>query len=513
MLHFCSSSSNSVGLVRVAAAAALMVTLAGGCAGGRETTPLHVVRDVGESAQKRVKAVEQIREQQSAGARAGEGTITPRDVYKEIAWTVSQPPKLRAAVVDALLNDRDEKIVADAKEMAKLMLPKESAREVVVVICRNAGTKGWKDFTPAIVRSYSRTLPGVTEADRCEHTALKDLHPGVDPADTAMGVFLDPPKVPPTEGIDWTMRYRTDAWNVLARLDPDGAKRRAMLAGATSAKGDAVLEALVAARDQLRIVPLTGEELAWLVSLHDARKKENASWWKETAQAVAKTPADAGDLRLRHLEAVRWAAANAPELFSMNRQQLTAGMQARLSGREFHQRTVRMERKEDGPTKSELFEKRCMELSWGDLLSLTAIDRAIREPQVVKTLLAQSESDRADTSTEYGGLLAFRRGGQAETPVVMLYMPRGSQRHSDTQFVASDDMIGSSDLALAHYHFHVQKERNAEYAGPSIGDLDYAARYGRACVVFTSVKEGELAADYYQPGDVTIDLGSIKAAP
>jgi hypothetical protein len=500
---------------RMVAAALVCVAAAtgGGCSSGPERSKLNIVRDRAESASKRTKAVEEIREEQSAAARAGEGAITPKDVYKEIAWTVSEPPRLRAAVIDALLNDKDQAVVNDAREMTKLMLPKEGAREVVVAICRNAGTKGWVDFTPAIVRAYAKTLPGVTEEDRVERRALMDLHPGKPVEEAVFGVFLNPPQIPPTEGIDWTMRYRADAWNVLARIDPQGTARTTLMQTAGASGTDPVLDALRAASSQLRVVPITGDELTWLVSLHSPKNKDNAAWWKSAAAAVSRVPASE-TLRMRHLEPVRWAAANRPEYLSMPRSQLEQAVQARLSGRQFYQRTVTEGKKVDGPVKSELFDRRVAELSWGDLLALVVIDEAVHQPHIVKALFAQASSDRADTSTEYGGLMAFKQNkGEPERPVVMLYMPRGAQRRGDTQFVASDEMVGASDQSLVHYHFHVQKERNAEYAGPSRGDYEYATRFGRSCLVFTSIREGVMAIDYYQPGDVCIDLGGLVQTP
>ena len=102
--------------------------------------PLSVLRDTSESATRRLQAVSDLRASQSAAERVGVDAVAPRDVYKEIAWTTGQPPALRAAVVDALLNDRDESVVNDARDMAKMMLPKEGAREVTVAICRNAAS-------------------------------------------------------------------------------------------------------------------------------------------------------------------------------------------------------------------------------------------------------------------------------------------------------------------------------------------------------------------------------------
>src|SRR5439155_532896 len=136
--------------------------------------------------------------------------------------------------------------------------------------------------------------------------------------------------------------------------------------------------------------------------------------------------------------------------------------------RKMYPRTAK-EGKNPGPVKSELLERRASELSWGDLLAILVIDEAIHQPQVVSALYAQAQADREDKTTEYGGLLAWKRGtpstptptptattaptpNAAEHSVVMLYMPRGTQRVSDTKFIASDDMLTTGDLSLAHYH-------------------------------------------------------------
>ncbi len=94
-------------------------------------------------------------------------------------------------------------------------------------------------------------------------------------------------------------------------------------------------------------------------------------------------------------------------------------------------------------------------------------------------------------------------------PAAILYPPRPGSRRGDHEFVASTDMILQSDDALAHYHFHVQEPRNSEYAGPSANDLAYSARYGRSCLVLTSVASGVMDVDFYQPDGAVIDLGEI----
>lgn len=462
---------------------------------------------------KRVESVSELRSQgQSAGVRIGR--IAPRDVYKEIAWTTQEPGSLRAAVIDALLNDPDPAIVEDAKQMAKLLLPKEGSREVVVTVCKNAGTKGWTDFTPAIVRAYSQNVGDVEEVNRVEAVALRDLHPGKPIEEVVFDVFMNPPKVDKTEAIDWTMRYRSDAWEVLSRLDPTGANRQRMVANVASADQDPVLQAVRASGKDLRCIPINGEELNWLAELRDPKQKENGLWWRQTTAGVAQVSAQlAPALRLRHMEPIRWASLNRPSLLSMTREQLLAELTGRLAGRKTYQRTAtegKAQATTQGPRKSELLERRADELSWGDILAIIVIDEAIHQPQVVSALFSQAQADQEDKSTEYGGLLAWKQSGSdKEYSVVMIYMPRSAQRISDLRFIASDDMITAGDLSLAHYHFHVQKEKNAEYAGPSKGDLEYADRFGRSCLVLTSVSRGVMAVDYYQSGDVVIDLGGL----
>ncbi|HMN42928.1 MAG TPA: hypothetical protein PKE29_18960, partial [Phycisphaerales bacterium] len=89
------------------------------------------------------------------------------------------------------------------------------------------------------------------------------------------------------------------------------------------------------------------------------------------------------------------------------------------------------------------------------------------------------------------------------------YPPRTTERKDDRTFMAAEAMFKDSPRAIAHYHFHVQKPNNSDYAGPGRGDLEYATTHGRNCLVFTSVREGVMDVDYYQNNGVVIDLGEI----
>jgi hypothetical protein len=153
------------------------------------------------------------------------------------------------------------------------------------------------------------------------------------------------------------------------------------------------------------------------------------------------------------------------------------------------------------------------------VLAVLVVDDAILEPGVAAELFAQAIKDRADTSTEHGGLLWAGENACAKVESsrtehgafrVTLFEPRPTQRKNDRTFIAPDEMFGADARAAAHYHFHVQVAANSEYASPGRGDLEYATAHGRSCIVLTSVREGVMNVDYYQRGEVVIDLGEVR---
>jgi hypothetical protein len=118
-----------------------------------------------------------------------------------------------------------------------------------------------------------------------------------------------------------------------------------------------------------------------------------------------------------------------------------------------------------------------------------------------------ADSDRADKSTEYGGVIGFDTGVRFS---LMEFPPRPGQRIADNRFIASIDMFDASDDALFHFHMHVQRYRNATYAGASAGDIDYAKHHGRSCLLFSFTDRQTLNVDYYQGNGATLDLGEIR---
>jgi len=489
--------------------------LLGGCASdsardGRD--PLAELRNAAAPEKYRSQQVSKAWNATEPGSASRAGT---RKVFKDMLWGAGASGMVRVELAKALLSDTDPEGIEDTRQMLRLMLPREADRAVVTEICKSAAERGWNDFVPAMIRSYSRSVPALkNEEDRAERIAIKTLVPDKPVERVAYEVFLNPPASDTTSlPVDWAERTRVDAWDLLARLDTDGQLRASLIEEGDS-NDELIMEMRAALRD-LKTIPLTGEEIRWLRRLRQPRNLDNQRWWTEASSAIAKLPRERyGLLRMRHAEPVRWAAAHKPEWLEKSREELLAIVTQRIEPREHYYRSVRNE----GP-QSERLQEWGEKLKWGDLLSILVIDEALAEPTIVRRLFECALLDRKDETTEYGGTIRATETmsapptsvtGKPVPFVATLYPPRPGQRKNDETFIASDDMISSSDTALLHFHMHVQKAFNSSYAGPSDGDLDYANRLGRSCLVLTGISDGLMNVDFYQSNGAVIDMGEIK---
>ncbi|GAB4387094.1 MAG: hypothetical protein Kow0022_18190 [Phycisphaerales bacterium] len=432
-----------------------------------------------------------------------------RAAFKDLAWSPATPVDVRVACIAHLLDDPDPAGQADARAMARLMLPTERSRTVVSAIAARAAQNGWTEMTSALVRSFARPVENVPDDQRAERIALEQLHPDRPLADTLFDVFLNPGFDDAPAELRLNQRTRADVWDLLGRLDPGGGLRRGLIERAQAddvpASTRSSVLALQRALDALHVVPRTGDELRWIESLCDG-SQENEQWLAEARAAVASlSPEARQSLELRHIEPIRWASLYRPQLLGQSQQTLLDELAGRLDGRTHYERSAE-KRVLEQPRKERLSDWADV-LNWGDLVSILVIDEAVRQPQVVDRLFEQVEIDRDDRTTEYGGVL---EPAQADQFRILLFRPRVRDRKSDTEFVASEDMIRYADRATAFYHQHVQSTAEPKFAGPSEADLLYAARSGRNCVVFTAVGKSTLNVDYYQPNAAVIDLGTIR---
>lgn len=433
---------------------------------------------------------------------------TTRNAFKDLAWSPAAPVDVRVACITHLLDDPDPAGQADARRMAMLMLPTERSRTVVSAIAARAGQRGWKEMTSALVRSYARPVEGVPDEQRAERMALEQMYPDRSLADTLFAVFLDPgyDDAPPELGLN--QRTRADVWDLLGRVDQTGELRRGLIRRAqaddVSESTRASVRALQRALDSFGVVPRTGDELRWIESLADG-SAENETWWREASSAIDALSSEQREgLELRHIEPLRWVRAHRPDLLGQSRQALLQSLESTLAGRDHFKRSA--EKMVLGQMRKERLADWAPVLSWADLVTIFVIDEAVRQPALVDRLYQQVEIDHADRTTEYGGVIEATADG---TFRILLFRPRVRDRKSDTEFVASEDMIRYADRALAFYHQHVQRQANPSHAGPSEADLLFAARSGRNCVVFTGVGKSGLNVDYYQPNGVVLDLGVV----
>lgn len=477
--------------------------LAGGCASGPIDAPLASMNDPKATPGVRRAAVESAMDKAIAGEADREAV---RESLKRVVWGRGNWIELRLSAARELLSD--EEGLADTRTMFRLLMQTEKNPKMIELIGNEAADREWNDLTAALVRSWSRPTPETPDDQRSERAALERMHPGRPVEDVVFDVFtgsIDDGGKPLTD------KQRQDAWSLLRRLDTTGEKTLALLAGGTSADdGDRLTRVLRRGARELGVVPDTGDELAWLDRLAG---REYEALWSEAAAATARlTPEQrtaGGGLRLRHVLAARWAAANKPDWLAASREELIGALRSTVDPRRQHLRGGALKtaggRNESVVANADL-------LSWGDALLALIAAQAVEDPSLRRAVLSHAEEDKRDTSTELGGVIDATASGF----IIRKFPPRPSQRYGDQRFVASPEMIEQGSDALLHYHMHANDYSNSEYAGPSEEDIDYATRQARACIVFTYIDRFTMNADYFQPAAAgkpaaIIDLGEITS--
>lgn len=502
----------TAGLTAGCLALAVVVSGAAGCASassqrGRTVDPLTDAANPDLDVNRRIAGVRE------SAAQAKQGEIDRRAwreaIKTKVVWLAGTPAVVRLPAIDALLED-DE---ADTRRMLALMIPRDPQRPVVDRAAQLAAERGWKEMTPALVRRWSVRMVQIPDEERTERAALAALHPDAPIERVVFDVFATPASA---GSGDLGERARNDAWALLCRIDKGLARTREYLATLEdAAAADAKIAALRAAATDLKAVPSSGEQLEWLQSL---RTPERSAFWSEARDAIARlSPEQTRGFALRHASAARWAAARRPEWLAASRDALLAELSSRLEGRKFWQRSAELV--EGARPRRETLAEAERDLVWGDALLALIADEALKDPAVVAGMFAQVDADRADRTTEYGGVLDFAAGAPASASggaaaeggfAALSFPPRAGQRTADNRFVVSPELLERGHTGLFHYHFHARVAREAEYAGPGEGDVEYAERFGRSCLVLTSVSENALDVDYYQPNGAVIDLGEIR---
>lgn len=465
-----------------------------GCGGASQQAiddPLGVLGDPDATTRSKsvaVRAVARMSREGEIDAEVG------RELLKRTAWGRGNRPDVRNAAIDELHADDP----SDTARMLSLMLPTENHWPVIEHVCNLAVETNSTEMIPALVRSWARPVQRPADDERPERAALLTLAPDQPIEQTVFAVFAsnhDPDD-------QFAERTRRDAWTLLSRIDPAGATTKEYIAQATDVQDDPILMDLqIVARD-LSAIPLTTEQLEWV---EDLREPERAAFWNDAKRQVASlNDAQREGFELRHVAGVLWAAQHRSEWLASTRRQLLDLAEAELDGRRHTRRSADFPDAMTAP-KEDIDHWR-KDLVWGDALLILIASEAVNQPDVIRELYEQADHDMRDESTEHGGILDAAEGDAFKA---YSYPPRPAQRSSDNRFVASPELLDAGATALFHYHFHAQTFSNSDYAGPGPGDLDYAKRFGRSCLVLTFTSKNALGVDYYQPDGARIDLGSI----
>lgn len=406
---------------------------------------------------------------------------------RELVWIKYQPTELRCYAIDELI-EHDE---AEARQFLSRRLMIVNDWKTYDHIHKIVEERNWTDFTPGLVRRYAIQVGFIDDLKRPERELIAALNPNQEVEAVILRVFADP---------DYAKRIETRAaaWALLNRL-VDREKLMAMLMELQTQE-PLVLDLQAGARE-LHVTADSMETITWLRVL---RTEEHREFWAKARAAVARLNAEQRKgLKLRHLGLLARLYETNDPMLGKSRADLMRQLSGFVSAQQHYYKGPTF----DGPMDSvpqRLYEWRD-ELCWGDLAVMNAITRTFGDPATIAEWFQQAEADMRDEISEHGGLLRWDERGEL---AAVAYRPQF--RKHDLAYYATKQMILDAYTALAHYHFHAQKYRNVDYAGPGMGDQKRIGGIQRFNgLVLTFISENKLNVDYYCGRKVIVDLGSI----
>jgi len=472
--------------LRRRAAVALGTVLAGllgGCSAGPDAIddPAATLADVERSTSRHLAALDAV----AATPDPDQATL---DVLHRLLWVPGYTNEARERALEVLEIEDPEGL----QQTIRQRLPRLTNWSWLTRLSEIVAERGWRQQTPALVSSWGRpTDDDVAEWDRPEAKAMVAMYGRESTVDEVFELMVASNR-PSDQGL------RTRCWDLLQRLD-ERDRLVALLAEDVDPDEDLMLADLSAAARDLGLVPMNREEILWLRSL---RQPEHAGFWAEASLAVADLPAERRTaLEVRDLPVVVAAARHEPGILAVDTDELRVEVARDLSSA----RTADRRDAFGVSTMPRTIDRAGDDLTWGDLAAIRMARQALAVPQVVAHLFDYAERDRADESTEYGGLIRLDDAGRFE---VLEYPPR--IRHHDEKFIASQAMFDAGYTAQFHFHFHAQRHSNRDYAGPALGDWKYADATRTNCLVMTFLDERSLNVDYYRHGRLIVDLGTVR---
>ena len=412
------------------------------------------------------------------------------DQLAQIIWRPGYTVDIRQQAFDRLVRYDEERLRTTIRQRLPRLTGIRAWQEQ---LCVQIADRGWVDLSPALVSSWANRVGFVDDLDRVEYKTLVRLHGEEHVIDVVFELLVESNR-PHQQGL------RGRCWQLLNRL---GYRERlvAMLEEQVIDPSDAMLIDLRTAAGELGVVPRTREEILWVRKL---REPQRAEFWSQAAAVVpGLSEARRAELELRDIPIVVAASIHEPWLLEASNEELFAAVRASVRASRIHVDPDRFEGF-PGSYRQRLTEHRAV-LTWGDLAAMLLAVRAAEVPQVAAHLFDYAERDRVDTSCEYGGVIRLDERGRFE---ILEFPPRFRRR--DNEFIASQMMLDAAYTSVFQFHNHAQRYRNGRFAGPGIGDLNYADDVRANCLVFTFINEDTLNMDFYRHGRVIVDLGEVK---
>jgi len=469
----------SIGSALVAAFAGLVIS---GCAGqGVPKDPIATLSQPRNSAKSHMSALAQL-----------DGPV-PSDSYlrtlKTIALSNQYLIPIRKAAYQRLAR-YDEVALVDALSTTLGRLEPPEYRAWVI---DEVAAADLEELTKAIIRSWAIPVRlWAREDERPEPEALARMY-GADKVPTVLiRTLLDARPL-----IEANLRAR--CWELVVTA---GHEERlvTLVSDDELVRNDGLLLDMRAAIEDFNMVPRNREEILWIREL---RKPEHRTYWESLSKALPTLE----ESRRRRLEPRDLAVVDAvfrhrPELLRLDDDALFTMLSDGLKedgGRYTADVTGWSVRVSEG-----IHDDRDV-LTWGDLAAMLLARSALEEPALREHVFDFAERDLLDRTTEFGGVIRIDAEGRFE---LVEHPPR--TRVADNRYLASQALFDDGYTALFHFHNHAQTYRNSRYAGPHVGDMEYADETGANGLVFTFIDPTTINVDFYRHGAVIVDLGTIR---
>ncbi len=453
-----------------------------GCGGQTITNPAATLRETGRSTADHLQAMDML--ENSVGLHDPQY----QETLHRVLWAAMYTNETRQAALDRLWAvDRDGVI-----KTIRQRLPRMDNWSWIEQLCGWIAENRVYGLDTALISSWSQPTIYYEEHERPERKALVEMYGEESLANIVYTSLLTTTK-------SWQQGYRTRCWELLLRI---GARERlyTLLTDSDLPEEDIFLLDLQRATIELGILPQNKEEILWVRELC---KPEYNDFWEEAIEAMKLLDHDRkATLELRDVTIVVTVARLWPHVAKESISTLVQSLEAELKHRKHY---FEYEGGGNVSTINELFRTHKNKLRWGDAIAIRVALEAMEVPEVRSHFFDYANRDRLDTSTEYGGVVELDKKGRF---VIKEFEPK--IRTHDRRFDAPQTMFDAAYTSLFHFHFHAQKHRNGDHAGPGLGDKSYADNTRANCLVLTFVNSKTMNVDYYRHGNVVVDLGTIK---